>query len=188
MPSRRVSSLNDTPDQSNISRIGRQSPTDVRNDNIRLHRNFLRSSTPQPGLQSTINSVSSNLPIASPVQRTSGLLGSAMKRKTFKPKKRRVLVLKDIKKLQSSGNLLLPKLPFQRLVKEIVQEVSNNLDYKMTAESVFALQEATEAQITNFFEMCTFLTLHAGRITLMNKDFVCLHVIMDAAGAPWPLK
>lgn len=81
-------------------------------------------------------------------------------------------VLKEIKRLQKSTDLLIPKAVFHRLVREITQnlgEGSENLRYQVAA--LQALQEATEHYMTTFFEDAYLCTLHAKRVTLFTKDF-----------------
>merc|ERR1712118_299972 len=50
--------------------------------------------------------------------------------------------LREIKKLQKTTDLLLRKLPFQRLVREIAH--GENVDLMFKAQALLALQEATE--------------------------------------------
>ena len=48
-----------------------------------------------------------------------------------------------IRKYQKSTDLLIRKLPFQRLVREIAQDFKTDLRFQSTA--ILALQEASEA-------------------------------------------
>ena len=52
------------------------------------------------------------------------------------------VALREIRKYQRSTELLIKKLPFQRLVREIAQDVAPDLRFQSTA--ILALQEATE--------------------------------------------
>ena len=70
-----------------------------------------------------------------------------------------------------SGDLLLRKLPFQRLVREIAQEMKEDLRFQ--ASAVAALQEAAEAYLTGLFEDSNLCAIHAKRVTIMVKD-VCM--------------
>lgn len=77
--------------------------------------------------------------------------------------------LREIRKYQKSTNLLIPKLPFQRLVREIVQNVFNSgLRFKGTAMQ--ALQEATEAYLVSLFEDANLAAIHAKRVTVYEND------------------
>lgn len=76
--------------------------------------------------------------------------------------------LRCIRRLQKSTNLLIPKLPFQRLVKEIAQEMLTDIRFQSSA--ILALQEASEAFLIALFEDTQLLAIHAGRITIKPED------------------
>src|SRR5437879_3195142 len=57
--------------------------------------------------------------------------------------------LREIKRFQKGSDLLLRKLPFQRLVREIAQEFKHDLRFQSTA--VLALQEAAEGYLVALF-------------------------------------
>jgi histone H3 len=78
------------------------------------------------------------------------------------------VALKEIRKYQKSTDLLIRKLPFQRLVREIAQEFKNDLRFQSTA--ILALQEAAEAYLISLFEDTNLCALHAKRVTIMPKD------------------
>merc|ERR1712167_48262 len=64
--------------------------------------------------------------------------------------------------------LLIRKLPFQRLVREIASEFKNDLRFQSSA--VLALQEAAEAYMVGLFEDTNLCAIHAKRVTIMPKD------------------
>ena len=72
------------------------------------------------------------------------------------------------RKYQKSTDLLLRKLPFQRLVREIAQDFKNDLRFQSTA--IGALQEAAEAYLVSLFEDTNLCAIHAKRVTIMPKD------------------
>lgn len=76
--------------------------------------------------------------------------------------------LREIRKYQKSTELLIPKMPFQRLVREITQDLNSTL--RMQTLSVMALQEAAEAYLTDLFNDTNLLAIHAKRVTIMPKD------------------
>ena len=76
--------------------------------------------------------------------------------------------LREIRKYQKSTNLLIRKLPFQRLVREIAQEFKTDLRFQSTA--ILALQEASEAYLVGLFEDTNLCAIHAKRVTIMAKD------------------
>jgi histone H3/H4 len=64
--------------------------------------------------------------------------------------------------------LLIRKLPFQRLVREIAQDYKTDLRFQSSA--VLALQEAAEAYLVGLFEDTNLCAIHAKRVTIMPKD------------------
>ena len=75
---------------------------------------------------------------------------------------------REIKKYQHSTELLIRKLPFQRLVRELAQEFKADLRFQSTA--ILALQEAAEAYLVGLFEDTNLCAIHAKRVTIMPKD------------------
>ena len=65
-------------------------------------------------------------------------------------------------------DLLIRKAPFQRLVREIAQDMKNDARWQSTA--VLALQEASEAYLVGLFEDTNLCAIHAKRVTIMPKD------------------
>ena len=78
------------------------------------------------------------------------------------------VALREIRRYQKSTNLLIRKLPFQRLVREIAQDY--NSDLRFQGSSVFAFQEAAEAHLVGLFEDSNLCAIHAKRVTVMPKD------------------
>jgi len=78
--------------------------------------------------------------------------------------------LKEIRKYQKSTNLLIPALPFSRLIREIVQDVSPIKDLRFQKSALMALQEASEAFLVMLFEDVLLCAIHAKRVTIMPKD------------------
>jgi len=78
------------------------------------------------------------------------------------------VALRMIRRYQKSTDLLIRKAPFQKLVKEIVQDLGNDLRLQSTA--VLALQEAAEAYLVGLFEDANLCAIHAKRVTVMSKD------------------
>uniref|UniRef100_A0A915EAB1 Histone H2A/H2B/H3 domain-containing protein n=1 Tax=Ditylenchus dipsaci TaxID=166011 RepID=A0A915EAB1_9BILA len=80
------------------------------------------------------------------------------------------VALREIRRYQKSTDLLIRKLPFQRLVREIAQEYKTELRFQSSA--VVAIQEAAEAYLTGLFEDTNLCAIHAKRVTIMPKDIV----------------
>jgi histone H3 len=78
------------------------------------------------------------------------------------------VALREIRKYQKSTELLIRKLPFQRLVREIAQDYKTDLRFQSSA--VLALQEAAEAYLVGLFEDTNLCAIHAKRVTIMPKD------------------
>ncbi|KAF8371328.1 hypothetical protein PRIPAC_77757 [Pristionchus pacificus] len=75
---------------------------------------------------------------------------------------------RTIRRYQKSTELLIRKLPFQRLVREIAQDFKTDLRFQSSA--VMALQEAAEAYLVGLFEDTNLCAIHAKRVTIMPKD------------------
>ena len=85
------------------------------------------------------------------------------------------VALKQIRQYQKSTELLIRKLPFQRLVREIASDsevIKLPLCGKVRFQSaaIMALQEATEAYLVGLFEDSNLCAIHARRVTIMPKD------------------
>lgn len=91
---------------------------------------------------------------------------SSQKSKRFRPTDR---WKNEVRKYQRSTDLLIRRLPFARLVKEITTSV-NSKDFKWTVDAMQALQEATEAYIVGLMEDGVLCSIHARRVTLMVRD------------------
>jgi len=93
--------------------------------------------------------------------------------KVKEKKKRRyrpgMLALKEIRQYQRSTDLLLRRLPFQRLVREIMQS-TGIADLRIQAVALEALQHAAEAYLVLLFEDTNLCAIHAKRVTIMPKD------------------
>nr|GEZ29994.1 histone H3.2 [Tanacetum cinerariifolium] len=84
--------------------------------------------------------------------------GGVKKPHRFRPG---TVALREIRKYQKSTELLIRKLPFQRLVREIAQDFKTDLRFQSSAVS--ALQEASEAYLVGVFEDTNICAIHAKR-------------------------
>eukprot|EP00121_Abeoforma_whisleri_P006447 Awhi_evm1s5866 len=101
------------------------------------------------------------------------------------------VALREIRRYQKSTELLIRKLPFQRLVREIAQDFKTDLrfqssaiaalqeakiaqdfktDLRFQSSAIAALQEASEAYLVALFEDTNLCAIHAKRVTIMSKD------------------
>ena len=78
------------------------------------------------------------------------------------------VALREIRKYQKSTELLLRKLPFQRLVRELTQGCNQKIRWSSSA--LMAAQEMTESFLVEMFEDANLCAIHAGRVTIMPKD------------------
>ena len=78
------------------------------------------------------------------------------------------VALRQIRTYQKGFQLLLLKLPFQRLVRELTEKFVS--DYRWQATALSALQEAAEAYLVGLFEDTNLCAIHAKRVTIMVKD------------------
>ena len=78
------------------------------------------------------------------------------------------VALREIRRYQKSTELLIRRLPFQRLVREIAQDYKGRLNFASGA--ILALQEAAEAYLIGLFEDTNLCAIHAKRIMIMPKD------------------
>lgn len=78
------------------------------------------------------------------------------------------VALRDIRRYQKSTDLLIRKLPFQRLVRELAQEFKNDLRFQ--ANAILALQEASEMYLVGLFEDTNLCAIHGKRVTITPKD------------------
>ncbi len=78
------------------------------------------------------------------------------------------VALRQIRQYQKSTELLVRKLPMQRVVREIAQDFKTDLRFEGLA--LLALQEATEAYLVGLFEDSNLCAIHAKRVTVMPKD------------------
>lgn len=106
---------------------------------------------------------------------SSGLLrnqpGDPVETHTKRRNRNGTVALREIKKFQKSTDLLIRKLPFSRLVREIVQsEFGNDSDYRWQSVAILALQEASEAYLVHLLEDTNLCAIHAKRVTIMQKD------------------
>ncbi|GMH34286.1 hypothetical protein BSKO_02120 [Bryopsis sp. KO-2023] len=92
--------------------------------------------------------------------------GKAKKPHRYRPGTK---ALMEIRRFQKSTDLLLRKLPFARLVRELSNKLTKE-PYRYTAESLLALQEATEAFLVQLFVDCNLAAIHAKRVTIQPKD------------------
>lgn len=99
-------------------------------------------------------------------RKTKPSFGSVKKARRYRPG---TVALREIRQYQKSTELLIRKLPFQRLVREIAMEFFS-VDVRFQSAAILALQEASEAYLVGLFEDTNLCAIHAKRVTIMPKD------------------
>mmetsp|Transcript_7817 Transcript_7817/g.14544 ORF Transcript_7817/g.14544 Transcript_7817/m.14544 type:complete len:144 (-) Transcript_7817:365-796(-) len=96
--------------------------------------------------------------------------GQKKKTRRYRPGTR---ALKEIRKFQRTTDLLLRKLPFARVVREICQKefvLSDGSSFRWQQAALLALQEAAEDYLIHLFEDANLCAIHAKRVTIMVRD------------------
>ena len=78
------------------------------------------------------------------------------------------VALREIRRYQKSTDLLIQKLPLQRLVREISQDFKHDVRFNATA--LLGFHESAEAYLVKLFEDTNLCAIHAKRVTIMPKD------------------
>ncbi|KAK7115482.1 hypothetical protein V1264_001339 [Littorina saxatilis] len=88
------------------------------------------------------------------------------------------VALREIRRYQKSTELLIPKLSFQRLVREIVQNFKVELRFQ--SGTLLALQGACEAYLVSLFADTNLCAIHARRVTITPRDIFLARRIRGA--------
>ena len=104
------------------------------------------------------------------------------------------VALREIRRYQKGTDLLIRKAPFQRLVREIMEDlprrysrlpnygqVQSDPPDRWQSTALLALQEAAEAFMIGFFEDTNECAIHAKRVTIMPKD---MHLVKRIRNLP----
>ena len=117
--------------------------------------------------KSTTGSQSSNSKVSKVTKKTAPSAGGVKEKRNhrFRPG---TVALREIKRYQKQTTFLLPRAPFQRLVRSICDGIDNDLRFQ--SQALLAVQEAAEAYMTGLFEDTNLCAIHANRSTIMKKD------------------
>jgi histone H3 len=91
--------------------------------------------------------------------------GGVKKPHRFRPG---TVALRQIRFFQKTTKSLIPKLSFQRLVREVAQDFKSDLRFQ--SHAIAALQEASETYLVSLFEDTQLCAIHAKRVTISDKD------------------
>lgn len=95
--------------------------------------------------------------------------GRVRKPRRFRPG---TVALRQIRRYQKSTELLIRKLPFQRLVREVAWTLDKTKTLRFQSLAVQALQEAAEAFLTHMFEEVNHIAIHGRRVTIQARDIM----------------
>mmetsp|Transcript_79165 Transcript_79165/g.183691 ORF Transcript_79165/g.183691 Transcript_79165/m.183691 type:complete len:173 (+) Transcript_79165:48-566(+) len=84
--------------------------------------------------------------------------------------KRGMRALREIVEYQSSTELLIRKLAFQRVVRELCVKLGGA--FRFEVQALLALQEAAEMFLVGLFEDAGLCALHGRRVTIMTRDLL----------------
>jgi len=101
-------------------------------------------------------------------------MGGLKKPHRFRPG---TVALREIRKYRKSTELLIRKLPFQRLVREVVQQMfgtvsGGGLQYRFQSTALLALQEAAEDFLVRMFNQVNLIAIHGKRVTIKPTDIM----------------
>ncbi|XP_059225374.1 histone H3-like centromeric protein cid [Stomoxys calcitrans] len=97
-------------------------------------------------------------------------------RKQQKPQQLNARFLRDVKYLQNRTEFLIPRLPFSRVVREILMSMSQSVTH-VTPTALEALQASSEMYLTQRLQDAYMLTLHRGRVTLDVRDMQLINFL-----------
>jgi histone H3 len=106
-----------------------------------------------------------SLPGKGAMLKAAGVTANDKKPRRYRPG---TVALREIRRYQKSTDLLIRKLPFQRLVREVAHRLKPDLRFQSGAIS--ALQEASEAYLVGLFADTNLAAIHAKRVTICVKD------------------
>ena len=76
--------------------------------------------------------------------------------------------MREIQKYQKLMELLIPKMPFLRLVREILQKEHDF--YLIQAGAILALHKVVESYLIRLMEDTNLHAMHAKRVTILPRD------------------
>jgi histone H3 len=126
---------------------------------------FIMARTKQTARKSTGGKAPRKQLASKAARKSAPSTGGVKKPHRYKPG---TVALREIRRFQKSTELLIRKLPFQRLVREIAQDFKTDLRFQSSA--IGALQESVEAYLVSLFEDTNLCAIHAKRVTIQKKD------------------
>ena len=109
--------------------------------------------------------------VSAKAARTAPTTGGVKKPHRYRPG---TVALREIHRYQKSTNLMIPKMPYVKLLREITQDQckqpKDGNDYRWQGAAILATQTAAEDYLTVQLEDANVCALHSKRVTVMPKD------------------
>nr|ARC76740.1 Cid4 [Drosophila nikananu] len=116
--------------------------------------------------------------IAQPLAAAKVNAGGAQRRKTSRPVNHRLKMEQEIRRLQANPGLLIPRLPFSRLIREIIIQLNGyDAGIRVTEGALQVMQESSEMYLTHRLQDSYLLTMHRGRVTLEVRDMALMALL-----------
>ena len=80
------------------------------------------------------------------------------------------IALREIRRYQKSTELLIRKIPFQRLVREVIYSLYPTEKFRFQSTALLALQEDSEYFLVRMFTQVNDLAIHGKRVTIKPSD------------------
>ena len=100
------------------------------------------------------------------------------------------VALREIRRYQKSAELLMRKLPFARVIRQITHELLHShthKEFRIQKTALLALQEAAESYLVGVFTDTNLCAIHAKRVTIMPKDMQLAIKLQKSAFTPIPV-
>lgn len=127
--------------------------------------------TPRAAGGKTLRAAAKTTARKSKVYKSAPATGGVKKPHRYRPG---TVALREIRRYQKSTDLLIQKLPFQRVVREVTLEQKplkiDPKELRWQGPAILANQTAAEDYLTRQFEDANVCALHTKRCTVMPKD------------------
>ena len=80
------------------------------------------------------------------------------------------VALREIRRYQKTTELLIPKAPMSRAVRDVMIHVEGGSDTRMQSMALAAVHEASEAFTVGLMEDANLCAIHGKRVTVFPKD------------------
>ena len=108
--------------------------------------------------------------LPNPRHRHTHSVGGVKKPRRYRPG---TVALREIRKYQTTTDTLIPKVSFQRLVKETLHNlcrIRGMQPMRMQSTALLALQVACEHHLVDMFQKSQMAAIHGNRVTVQPKD------------------